>query len=530
MTTTSTTTAEPCTCGSMYIVAGAGNNTLRSDETPRLRCIGFSSISSRLNSGSPQGSNIEFMHNQDIFLESGQVFKTISTRPVSSDPFYELNFIGSFDNENYYNQYKIHINNRIKIVLRRHDNNKVVAVKYIGSKSESLELNYITMHTCGLGFRSDGDFYLIAEFYSLCEADKNDCCNRMPDFSLVPIIEELCIFTTTTTPPPPPPPTTSTTSTSTSTTSTSTTSTSTTSTSTTTTTPTPTTTAAPTTTEEPPPPGSVVWWCYCCQPDGSCADQDYWNTTYPPEGVDAWCKQQFPDSCGEGRCEGVDCTTTTTTTQEPTTTTSTTSLPTTSTSTSTSTSTTTGTSTSPSPTVSPPLTTDIGTTSAGTTSAGTTSDGATTTLPGSPPLPPGNGDCPIGYTLTPIGCCPDTFYACSALNLCLPLDRPCITPEPFGDFASISELSDDQSYIGEGVGTELKKLLKFIGITASKDCSCNARAKTMNEKGIEWCKDNIDTIVGWLKEEASKRNLPFFAYAARKLVQLAIGRAEKGKQ
>lgn len=79
---------------------------------------------------------------------------------------------------------------------------------------------------------------------------------------------------------------------------------------------------------------------------------------------------------------------------------------------------------------------------------------------------------------------------------------------------------------GEGAGTELKKLLKMIGITSTPNCSCNARAKLMNQNGIQWCKDNIDTIVVWLKEEATKRNLPFFTYGAKKLVKLAISRAE----
>ena len=83
--------------------------------------------------------------------------------------------------------------------------------------------------------------------------------------------------------------------------------------------------------------------------------------------------------------------------------------------------------------------------------------------------------------------------------------------------------------IGEGVGTELKKLLKMVGITATPNCSCNARAKLMNQNGLQWCKDNIDTIVGWLKEEAEKRNLPFFTYGAKKLVKLAIYRAENVK-
>lgn len=73
-----------------------------------------------------------------------------------------------------------------------------------------------------------------------------------------------------------------------------------------------------------------------------------------------------------------------------------------------------------------------------------------------------------------------------------------------------------------GPGTELKKLLKKIGITASPDCSCNARARTMDERGIEWCEANIDEIVGWLREEAGKRGLPFVDMAGRMLVKRAI--------
>lgn len=78
-----------------------------------------------------------------------------------------------------------------------------------------------------------------------------------------------------------------------------------------------------------------------------------------------------------------------------------------------------------------------------------------------------------------------------------------------------------------GPGTELKKLLKKIGITASPDCSCNARARTMDERGIEWCEANIDEIVGWLREEATKRGLPFVDMAGRMLVKRAIKNAKK---
>lgn len=92
-----------------------------------------------------------------------------------------------------------------------------------------------------------------------------------------------------------------------------------------------------------------------------------------------------------------------------------------------------------------------------------------------------------------------------------------------------SNIQQENQVIEDGAGTELKKLLKMIGITSTPNCSCNAKAKLMNQNGIQWCKDNIDTIVGWLKEEATKRNLPFFTYGAKKLVKLAISRAENAK-
>jgi hypothetical protein len=78
-----------------------------------------------------------------------------------------------------------------------------------------------------------------------------------------------------------------------------------------------------------------------------------------------------------------------------------------------------------------------------------------------------------------------------------------------------------------GPGTELKKLLKLIGITSSPTCSCNKRAREMDAKGCDWCETNIDTIVGWLREEATKRKLPFVDMAGRLLVKRAIRNARK---
>jgi hypothetical protein len=81
-----------------------------------------------------------------------------------------------------------------------------------------------------------------------------------------------------------------------------------------------------------------------------------------------------------------------------------------------------------------------------------------------------------------------------------------------------------------GPGTELKKLLKKVGIVATPTCSCNARAKRMDvEEAREpgWCEAHLDEIVGWLREEATRRKLPFVDMAGRVLVRRAIDNARK---
>lgn len=78
-----------------------------------------------------------------------------------------------------------------------------------------------------------------------------------------------------------------------------------------------------------------------------------------------------------------------------------------------------------------------------------------------------------------------------------------------------------------GPGTELKALLKYIGITSTPNCSCNARAKQMDEKGADWCEENIDTILEWLKEQAKTRGLPFVSAGAKVLVKRAISNARR---
>ena len=79
-----------------------------------------------------------------------------------------------------------------------------------------------------------------------------------------------------------------------------------------------------------------------------------------------------------------------------------------------------------------------------------------------------------------------------------------------------------------GPGTELAKLLKWFGIKAKeKGCGCKSHAKRMDREGPQWCRDNIETILGWLAVEAKKRKLPFIKQAAKQMVLIAIRRAEK---
>lgn len=83
-----------------------------------------------------------------------------------------------------------------------------------------------------------------------------------------------------------------------------------------------------------------------------------------------------------------------------------------------------------------------------------------------------------------------------------------------------------------GPGTELKKLLGGwpFYITATPTCPCNARAAEMDRREREepgWCAKNEELILGWLKEQADARGLPFVKLAAKALLRRAISNAKK---
>ena len=81
--------------------------------------------------------------------------------------------------------------------------------------------------------------------------------------------------------------------------------------------------------------------------------------------------------------------------------------------------------------------------------------------------------------------------------------------------------------LGTGPGTELHGMLSRLGMKFSKDCKCNAHIREMNKQGIEWCEENVETIVGWLRDEAARRKIPFVDLIARKFIRMATKRAKK---
>jgi hypothetical protein len=76
-------------------------------------------------------------------------------------------------------------------------------------------------------------------------------------------------------------------------------------------------------------------------------------------------------------------------------------------------------------------------------------------------------------------------------------------------------------------GSELKRILGTLGFSGGSDCKCNSRASYMDEQGCDWCEAHINEIVGWLREQATARGLPFVDAAGRFLVKRAIKNARK---
>ena len=130
-----------------------------------------------------------------------------------------------------------------------------------------------------------------------------------------------------------------------------------------------------------------------------------------------------------------------------------------------------------------------------------------------------------GYTLDEVAAC---IVSRDGDTVTVDVDHPAYPKSPKPGFTP-PESTPVPPAPTHGPGTELKKLLKKVGITASPNCSCNARARTMDQWGCDKCEENIDEIVGWLREEATKRKLPFVDIAGRMIIKRAIKMARKSE-
>jgi len=82
----------------------------------------------------------------------------------------------------------------------------------------------------------------------------------------------------------------------------------------------------------------------------------------------------------------------------------------------------------------------------------------------------------------------------------------------------------------DGPGSILSNMFSFLGIQSTPNCSCKRHAIEMNTNGADWCEQNMDTIIGWLREESKKRNLPFIESVAKMIVNRAIKVSRKLKK
>lgn len=74
----------------------------------------------------------------------------------------------------------------------------------------------------------------------------------------------------------------------------------------------------------------------------------------------------------------------------------------------------------------------------------------------------------------------------------------------------------------QGPGTYLKKILSWFSIQEPEECDCLAHANMMDRWGPKGCEQNMETILGFLKESARKADMQYSEFAACRAVKLAI--------
>lgn len=78
-----------------------------------------------------------------------------------------------------------------------------------------------------------------------------------------------------------------------------------------------------------------------------------------------------------------------------------------------------------------------------------------------------------------------------------------------------------------GPGTELSKLIKWFYVESDPCMVCEYRIRKMNIWGPDECEKRIHQIVGWLRQAAVKRNIPFSDTVGYIIVRKAISKSRK---
>ena len=98
-----------------------------------------------------------------------------------------------------------------------------------------------------------------------------------------------------------------------------------------------------------------------------------------------------------------------------------------------------------------------------------------------------------------------------------------------GKLVGTTCLQSSSAFVAKGVGSVLEDLMGVMGIVPC--WGCLSLANKMNKLGIDGCKENIDSIVSEIEENANKREwfkiLPFKKIGIKALVLKAISIASK---
>jgi hypothetical protein len=123
-----------------------------------------------------------------------------------------------------------------------------------------------------------------------------------------------------------------------------------------------------------------------------------------------------------------------------------------------------------------------------------------------------------------------------------------LTPEQQAERETQREAAraEQEEQAKRGPGTQLHKLItRFTGEKITTRCGCKSHIAEMNRNGPAWCRENVETIVGWLEEEIDRRlkedkpswrlklagyKLPGQRLAIKRMILLACTLAERAER